>query len=1291
MKLGEVLGERFEIDQQVAKGGMGEVFRARDRVSGEAVAVKVLSDGRDHRNERFAREVELLSELSHPGIVRYITHGEAPSGESFLVMEWLDGEDLKARLERESLTINEAVTLATRVATALGAVHARGMVHRDLKPSNLFLPDGRIDQVKVIDFGIAHRKGRTPLTQTGTMVGTLGYMAPEQARSRGLIDARADVFALGCVLFQCLTGTPAFEGDNAASILGKILFGETPRVSTLWSAVPEDLDALVAQMLAKDPALRPSDGTNLASALASLGPLARSAIVPPKGRMVKPSAITGSEQRLLSVVLLGVIVEDDHLVNEALRRAIMPYSGHLEPLADGTTIVVLEADRQIATDQAAQAARCALAMRPYAKGRPMALAMGRAESAMKLAEGDVIDRASRMLSHMPAVAGDSPPIALDEVSAGLLDARFDVSEREVGLLLYGERALMQGARTLLGRPTSCVGRDWELAALAGILDDCIEEPEARVVVVTALAGMGKSRLGTEFVSRVQQRSEGVAVWVGRGDSLRAGSTLDLLAQALRGALGIQGGEPVEDRRDKIRARVGEHVPAGDHKRVMEFLGELVGTPFADDGEGGAALRAARQDAQLMSEQMRKAWTEFLQAETSVHPVLIVLEDLHWGDPGTVRFIDAALRDHSKQPWMVLALARPEVYEVFPKLWAERQNVQEIRLKELGRKAGERLARQVLGDDVGPDTIERLVKQADGNAFYLEELIRAAAEGKDSALPETVLAMVETRLGRLPVEARRVLRAASVFGEVCWEGGVTVLLGGAMQETMMGEWLARLEEQEVLAVRPDSRFPGERELTFRHALLREGAYATLTGEDKRLGHLLAGEWLEQHGETDPMVLAGHFERGGESAKAGGYYRNAAEQASQAGDVSSAEARAHLGLACEVSAEIRASLLGLLCEVSFYDPRKVSAAKSFAEEAMRLAKPGSIPWARGASAKMLGALHGGQIDVLVETLQSFREVEPAPDAVNALVLAANTGVFVLDVLGRIEESNEVMDLIERLCEVIGPVREQQSLAAAFWRVDRAVRDSYALEDPWGALEHSRAALRLCEALNHMVLLTFARGAHGMNLWYLGALAEAEQVLGEATPKDDELGTIAAMWLFSLAWLRLDRGALGEGRRTAERLLQFTQSRHLLMDECKGHWALAEVLRREGDLEGAEREIQAAVAMASPNDSPGVLSSLCFLRLAQGRVAEALTTAEDAFARYNAMHACNFFRVAFVRLAYAEALEATGDHAAACAAIAVARERLLAITARMPEPGYRKSFLEEVPENVRILALATTWLGE
>src|SRR5678809_915626 len=147
------------------------------------------------------------------------------------------------------------------------------------KRQNLILPGGRVDLVKVFDFGIAQREGKTQLTQTGMMLGTAGYMAPEQARTSEQIDARADVFALGCVLFQCLTGVPPFDGDTTAAILAKILFGTAPRVSELWPEVPESLDSLVVQMLAPEPALRPNDGANLAAALATLGPLAHTAIM----------------------------------------------------------------------------------------------------------------------------------------------------------------------------------------------------------------------------------------------------------------------------------------------------------------------------------------------------------------------------------------------------------------------------------------------------------------------------------------------------------------------------------------------------------------------------------------------------------------------------------------------------------------------------------------------------------------------------------------------------------------------------------------------------------------------------------------------------------------------------------------------------------------------------------------------------------------------------------------------------------------------------------------------------
>jgi hypothetical protein len=148
---------------------------------------------------------------------------------------------------------------------------------------------------------------------------------------------------------------------------------------------------------------------------------------------------------------------------------------------------------------------------------------------------------------------------------------------------------------------------------------------------------------------------------------------------------------------------------------------------------------------------------------------------------------------------------------------------------------------------------------------------------------------------------------------------------------------------------------------------------------------------------------------------------------------------------------------------------------------------------------------------------------------------------------------------------------------------------------------------------------------------------------------------------------------------------------VEEGRGRWVLAEALRRDGELDSADREVGVALAMAVPLDHPGVLATLSALRLAQGRAGEALAAAEDAMARYQAMGACGMFRGAFVRLAHAEALHATGAHDAAARAIAAARARLLVIADKITDPDYKASFLERVPENARTLALAHTWPGD
>ncbi len=267
MKLGDVLEGRFQIDRVAGKGGAGVVFRGVDRTSGAAVAIK--AGHADDQDLRFQREVETLAALRHPAIVTYLGHGMS-EGELYLIMEWLDGQDLGTRLKAGRLTLDESVSVARQVAVALAAAHEKGIVHRDVKPSNVFLVNGHTDRVKLLDFGIARRAGMSTLTSTGILVGTPSYMAPEQARGISDLHARVNVYGLGALLFHCVTGRAPFAADSIEQVIARILTETAPRLRSLVPEVSPELDALVARMLSKDPLRRPADGRAVHTALVGI-------------------------------------------------------------------------------------------------------------------------------------------------------------------------------------------------------------------------------------------------------------------------------------------------------------------------------------------------------------------------------------------------------------------------------------------------------------------------------------------------------------------------------------------------------------------------------------------------------------------------------------------------------------------------------------------------------------------------------------------------------------------------------------------------------------------------------------------------------------------------------------------------------------------------------------------------------------------------------------------------------------------------------------------------------------
>jgi eukaryotic-like serine/threonine-protein kinase len=1268
MWIGDVVDDRFVIERPLGSGGMGSVFLATDRVEGGSVAVKVLDHVSDDAVERFRREIRILSSLSHPAIVRHLAHGETQAKEPFLAMELLVGEDLSSRLSRSALAADESLDVVRRAAEALSFAHARGIVHRDVKPRNLFLVGGDVSQVKVLDFGCARDDLQSVvLTGTGTMLGTVGYMAPEQASGAKDIDGRVDVFALGCVLFECLTGRPVFEGQHAIAVLAKLLGEDAPNLGECAPELPDALGQLVARMLTKRPEGRPvlSDVRTALEAIAASMPR-RSRPTPAPVR----ASLTNSERRIVSVILAEPSSQEATSTTSsstdqgiAELRALAEAGGaELVPLPRGALLLVFSGGGT-ASDRAARAARCALSLRGSAPGLRVTLATGSAETTgPRLPVGPAIDRAAGILRGEASTGQLNGGVPLDDVSASLLGTRFEIVQQGARRVLVGERFDLGAPRPLMGRATPTVGRDRELAILDATLAECVEESVSRVVLITSPPGVGKSRVATEFLKRVSQRG-GTRVLIARADPMSAGSSLGLTQQLVQHVAGLREGVPAAAQASRLRELVSEHVPVERRDAVVQFLSEIIGAP--SDREPSPVLHAARNDPAVMQEQKRSAFETLIDALLRSAPLLVVLEDLHWGDPPTVRFLSEALERHAERALCVLALARPEVHDRFPRLW-ERCSRQLVELGGLSRKSSERLIRDVLGEAVESDLVERVVERAGGNAFYLEELIRRVGEG-DGALPDTVLAMAESRLERLEPEARRVLRAASVFGETCWSGGVGALLGGSLDSA---GWLESLADREVLVRSPTSRFVDQSEYVFRHALLRDAAYGTLTASDHRNAHGLAGAWLEAKDEGDPRVIADHFERAEDAGRAVPWMRRAAQEALEMGDARAAIELGQRGCSLGASGEDRGKLLAVegLANVVNNLP---------CTETMRLAVPllraGSALWWVAVGSPIVEAAGSGKPEDAAEFAQLAFAAQPSdnPSGPCGIAVGGVTGGLLL--MGQVQSGLEFLARFED-AQRRTPARDPTY--AAWLESVRAFADYY--DDEWrlerglGLAEHAITIMKECGATLGELCSTF-HAAKLANM--LGLYARAETTATRALSLSERYG---ASWQAVFSNLHIAFAQM----RTAQvpraiALLESLDQLNPIQAQLRNAW-LADAWSRSGEWSRAEALARDGLTGPSPHSASLCAAVLARIALAQNRPEQCLEVGAD-FA-----HSFPTAR-ADIWTSHALAQRSLGRNSDAASSAARARRLVLEVAERIQDENIRRGFLTNVEECARTIATA------
>jgi tetratricopeptide (TPR) repeat protein len=661
----------------------------------------------------------------------------------------------------------------------------------------------------------------------------------------------------------------------------------------------------------------------------------------------------------------------------------------------------------------------------------------------------------------------------------------------------------------------------------------------------------------------------------------------------------------------------------------------------------------------------------------------VLEVLHCSDRAALRFIDMALRSAEGRAVLVLAMALPDHHERIAGLWAGHP-VDPITLGPLSQRACVELARQVLPEPTHHDGVAGLVERCGGNPFYLEELLRGTAGKPADDLPDTILVMVSARLRALSAGERRALRAASVFGTDFWVGGVAALLGDEPAE--ISAILNHLCDREFVVSHSRSRFEGQAQYGFHHDLLRDAAYASLTNEDRIQAHHGAGEWLEDIGESDAAILAEHYWRGKAFASALPWYRRAAEHALGAEDLDSVIHLARRAVDCGAGGDVLGALQVLQAEARNWmmEPEQ---AMQLGIDAMKRLSAGSDAWAGAGHQVIWAASSLSDVDQMVRTARQLIEHIPERPSDEYLASLPYPALH-LRTHQRDSESRVMVGVLRVHLRTRKPgpllaatlAHMNGLLLALDGKLDLAVTVMKLSVESWTELGSLRHA---CLDRGNMGELLCALGQYqdGIDeLWRSVALSRRADFKAVRTSYESTL---------ALALART--GAVDEARRLFDQLAEAGHGRSLELFQrvCRAQFELL-----AGEPERAHRHISEVLDQLASAVSPHqhalarAVAAQAFLAL--DRPQQALDEARAGLAAIGTMKGFNGEGEVPIRLAYAEALHASGHEPEACGAIAEARRRLLERAELIANLDMRQSFLDQVIENRRTLELAAAWQG-
>ena len=901
---------RYRIIERLGRGGMGVVYRARDERLERDIALKFLPphlSADPSAKRRFLVEARAAAAIEHPNICTVHEIGDTDDGQLYIVMACYDGETLDKRIVRGALPIDEAVRIAGEIARGLAKAHERGIVHRDIKPANIMVTEDGL--VKILDFGIAKLADQA-VTQTVGAIGTVAYMSPEQAFGE-TVDHRTDLWSLGVVLYEMLTGERPFRGKGEQALLMATLSQEPECVRGLRPDVAPELEALVHRALEKRPTDRFTNASELMRALAACqerAPSVQGSASTPLERAGtatdgthRSSALVRSGERRQVTIVTSLIEAQDALVerfspDEAdAVRARLREAANEEAARHGGVVNQWSGDRftllfgvpMAHEDDALRAVQAMLALHARVAGIAATLDT-RLSSTLRLRSGihvgavvaqaqDGGDRQYRITgapveasSRLAAAAASDELLLSPEMRRLVAPFVQTIDASPVALSMGGQpvapsrvlgetavRSRLDGAAR--DGLTPFVGRERERATLTEHLTGA-RTGSGHLTVLIGEAGAGKSRLLHEL--RSSAATQGMRVILGRCEAHGEHTPFLPFLDATQHALGMPA-DGTGSERHEVAVAAARALDAS----LEEFL-PLYLALLAIPSEAHPVPEHLR--GELFQAAMFDAITALFTQGARTQPTLLMLEDWHWSDEASRAALRQLAEIVSAFPLLLVLTARPDTGIE----WGTADHQSLLHLPPLDGSAAGQIARAVLGAErVAPALVARLHERTGGNPFFLEELCEALREeglvavrdgeaaAADLALhvPETVQGVLRTRMDRLDDDARETLRFASVIGREFTRGvleDVTSL--GAVLGATLGAALERLKSSGLVQQTGVVPEPSYR---FKHALTQEVAYDSLLEHQRAKLHAAVGRAIEkryaQRLEEHVERLAHHF--------------------------------------------------------------------------------------------------------------------------------------------------------------------------------------------------------------------------------------------------------------------------------------------------------------------------------------------------------------------------------------------------------------------------------------------------